>query len=192
MSSKQLSTGSQYNRYINKQVPSCERGIVLCSKRRTNKDDEDIVSGGGKGGEDGEQWREGRGGSRKKGCLQPRRGYVLFPACCCTQAHISQAIMIDSFGISEGICARGNGCARTHVQVCIPLLMSSFSLLTPMCCVHGWPETATRERSGSVGARERKERKCSKGKHPGLLHVPAFSQCTQRDSEIAITERAED
>lgn len=57
MSSKQLSAGNQYSRYIKKQVPSCERGIILCSKRRMNKG-EDKVSGKGKGGEDGERGRE--------------------------------------------------------------------------------------------------------------------------------------
>lgn len=38
MSSKQLSAGNRYSRYIKKQVPSCERGITRCSERRINKE----------------------------------------------------------------------------------------------------------------------------------------------------------
>lgn len=97
--------------------------------------------------------------------------------------------MIDSFGISEGMCARGNGCACTHLQACIPLLMSSVLLLTPMCCVHGWPETATRERRGSVGAGEKGkkmlERKTSRSVTCSSLqpmHTEGLRDCHNRES----------
>lgn len=42
-------------------------------------------------------------------------GFVLFPGCCCAEAHISQAIMIDSFAISRGACAWGNGVLLAHM-----------------------------------------------------------------------------
>lgn len=71
--------------------------------------------------------------------------------------------MIDSFDISEGMCARG-GETGVLAQVCncaFPLLMSD-----PRCaaCTDG-------QRRPPEGPEE-SERKCRKGKRPGLLHVP--------------------
>lgn len=123
VSSKQLSVGNRYRKYIKTQVPSCERGITLCSK------------GGG-----------------------ARRGCVVEVKCCriCIlsifwsySSEHSLAIMIDSFGISEGTCARGEPAC---LHICTGLhslanVIRFFLLLTLMCCVHGWPETrATWER----------------------------------------------
>lgn len=88
---------------------------------------ERTVSGRGEGREDGERYREGGGGWGKKSCLQLHRGFVLFPACCRTEGHISQAIMIDSFGISEGTCASGERvCSHTCASVHSPVNVVRF------------------------------------------------------------------
>lgn len=86
------------------------------------------------------------------------RGLVLFPGCCCTGAHNSQAIMIDSFGMSEGMCARGNGCACTTAQLCIPPVMPDprfffFLHVSPSTYTHRWTRSGYREqRNGKISA----------------------------------------
>lgn len=98
-----------------------------------------------------------------KGWLQRHRGFVLFPPCCSAEAHIPPAVMIDSFSIGEGKCARvGNVCVFAHVDVCrsAPLLILSVLLLTPMCSVHARPKTDIREKRGSKRKTERQKKKC--------------------------------
>lgn len=83
----------QMGKYIEMQVPSYKRRIMQCSKRTTS---------GGKGREDGEEMHEQRVGGGVLSCTDL---YVFFPSCCCTDAHSSQAVVIDSSGISKGTCA---------------------------------------------------------------------------------------
>lgn len=66
MSSKQLSPGNQYRRYIEKQVPSCERGVMRCFKAECTKREERVPVGD-KGGEAGYYWREGKRETVEKG-----------------------------------------------------------------------------------------------------------------------------
>lgn len=45
VSSKQLSPGNQYRRYIEKQVPSCEQGVMWCFKAECTKREERVPVG---------------------------------------------------------------------------------------------------------------------------------------------------
>lgn len=97
--------------------------------------------------------REGRGDRGKKGRSQLHIGFVLFPGCCCAEAHISQAIMIDSFAISLGAVHGGTVCCSHTCQRVHSLANVVRFAADPD--VHGWPETAAWE----PGKEERK-RKC--------------------------------
>lgn len=57
-------------------------------------------------------------GGREEEIVQLHGRFVLFTACCCTEARVSQAIVIDSFGISEGMCSVGETGVLAHMCKC--------------------------------------------------------------------------
>lgn len=115
MSSKQLSAGNLYSGYIKKtSTLSWKRDYMVFQKEDEQGERMECLV------EVKVEWldsvgREGRGDRGKKGRSQLHIGFVLFPGCCCAEAHISQAIMIDSFAISLGACAWGNGVLLAHM-----------------------------------------------------------------------------